>query len=690
MEDQDLEEPETSLMPEAGGRDLHVVQVEELSRRLPPFPIKEELEDGYCETQWQDFMQLAQPPHTEHVDPCLLDPESGERPGDLLILSANGVTDTTQSPRSELTKRTLPKVCEHHLDSPAKVKEESPDLGSLEARCHHFRHFCYREAEGPMALWRHLQELCHQWLRPEEHTKEQILELVILEQFLAILPPEMQIWVQGHGPETCAQAVILAEDFLLGSQEPEEQKQQVNLMLEEAVASSPEAEEEPIAQLNTGGLWRGKTQARPEAKRKVQDQGQAESGENLAAQEGDLHVVQVETTGEFLEGAAALHRVKLEPEEGLRGRWEAQSQDLLRTMQSPPSGWRNPQTPLASGKPAEEDSRVLSTMGRSDVSQCPKGLWVTQRQTGLSREADDADSSEKAEEEVLLDEDAVSVEALRQRFRQFRRRQAERPRDVCKRLWEVCHQWLKPEKHSKEQILDMLILEQFLSVLPVEMESWVRERHPETCAQAVALAEVFLLRPQKPKSQEPEVLLPSEDELNSLKSSRAPSDSPKMMQRLPLEAKTEDEVDISLLNQYIQMNVCFNVETRELRKRLLARQRQRRHRARQTPEQRLQRRRLEAERNARRRATETPEQAAVRRQKDAQRKLQKRKCPLDAHPLAVLQTDSCETLVGAEDSMITPNVLATGEAGEVVENSCGSPALSTFGVVPNIYLDEQG
>ncbi|XP_026907694.2 zinc finger and SCAN domain-containing protein 23-like isoform X2 [Acinonyx jubatus] len=105
------------------------------------------------------------------------------------------------------------------------VQETDLQLNSQSSRIFHqrFRLFPYQETPGPREALRRLRELGRQWLSPEMHTKEQILQLLVLEQFLTILPAELQAWVRGQHLESGEQAVTVLEDLERLLDEPGEQ-----------------------------------------------------------------------------------------------------------------------------------------------------------------------------------------------------------------------------------------------------------------------------------------------------------------------------------------------------------------------------------------------------------------------------------------------------------------------------------
>ncbi|XP_013373146.1 PREDICTED: zinc finger protein 213 isoform X2 [Chinchilla lanigera] len=112
------------------------------------------------------------------------------------------------------------------------------------------------------------------------------------------------------------------------------------------------------------------------------------------------------------------------------------------------------------------------------------------------------------EQETAQEEDIRDAETCRQRFRQFCYEEVGGPHEAFSQLWELCCRWLRPELRTKEQILELLVLEQFLTVLPGEIQTQVRGQCPGNGEEAVALVEDLQKQPVKAWPQD----VPSEDE----------------------------------------------------------------------------------------------------------------------------------------------------------------------------------
>ena len=79
-----------------------------------------------------------------------------------------------------------------------------------------FRTFISSKDSNPIQDLRRLRELCHLWLRPDLHTKEQIMDRLVLEQFMMCMPLECQVLVKESGVESCQEL----EDMLINQQKP--------------------------------------------------------------------------------------------------------------------------------------------------------------------------------------------------------------------------------------------------------------------------------------------------------------------------------------------------------------------------------------------------------------------------------------------------------------------------------------
>ncbi|XP_053156139.1 zinc finger protein 397-like [Hemicordylus capensis] len=238
--------------------------------------------------------------------------------------------------------------------------------------------------------------------------------------------------------------------------------------------------------------------------------------------------------------------VKQEPGNDPQQCWETQWQEFLKALNSSQSGFGNPQQ--TEPMPWDDAKSFLASFEKvAEACRWPREQWVARLLPALSGEAEEAfltlGNQDKEDygkvKAAILQGEATNMERRRQRFRQFCYQEVEDLQEVHSQLRELCHQWLQPDRHSKEQILELLILEQFMTILPHELQSsWVREGGPWNCTQAAALMGDFLRSQQKPEMW-------NEQEVSSPKAEGTLLDS--AQSQVYMEAKQNCDMETSLL-----------------------------------------------------------------------------------------------------------------------------------------------
>ncbi|XP_042306314.1 zinc finger protein with KRAB and SCAN domains 7-like [Sceloporus undulatus] len=583
------------------------------------------------ETQWQASLKALWPIDSGGGNQVTLENTSWEDTKAFLA-SFEQVAKACRWPKEEWAARLLPALSGEAEQAFQSLETgDKEDYGKVKAAIlrtdglrmemqrQHFRQFCCQEVEDPRRIHNQLQELCHRWLKPERRSKEQILELLILEQFLASLPTDLQNWIRAGGPDTCSQAVALVEDFMMSQQEAERKKWQAQMKdeclafldAEEEPSDSAEgqiyeraqksdgmeikltgsrikcpndynstflAEEQPVVQteLREGAPVRSLaclcSWAEPsrrkwkERKRKRRWKGsckekgfpglpssqpskgwgsckpgspppplfasEAANGQTLAHTSIFIPPVldlkrpakvmkeqklprpkleeRPESTGRISNSIQGEYGRKQpgwgrsqegqgEPSKEMQQHWETQWQEFLKTLQPIRTRWATPVMPEMA---PWEDAKAFLVSFEQVAKACrwPQKEWVARLLPALCGEAEEAfQTLETGDQEdyekvkaAILRGDALRMELQRQHFRQFCCPEVEDPQRIYNQLQELCHQWLKPERRSKEQILELLILEQFLASLPTDLQNWIRAGGPDTCCQAMALMEDFL------------------------------------------------------------------------------------------------------------------------------------------------------------------------------------------------------
>ncbi|KAL3968079.1 hypothetical protein ACER0C_030112 [Sarotherodon galilaeus] len=110
-----------------------------------------------------------------------------------------------------------------------------------------FRSLEVRLDENPKELYARLKDLYGKWIQPKGKTNQEIGEIIILEQYLRMLSPELQVWIREHNPSSAAKAAELAEVFVAARRKGQPWTCNANKMPKEGPKSAQMYHQRPVS-----------------------------------------------------------------------------------------------------------------------------------------------------------------------------------------------------------------------------------------------------------------------------------------------------------------------------------------------------------------------------------------------------------------------------------------------------------
>lgn len=110
-----------------------------------------------------------------------------------------------------------------------------------------FRSLEVRLDENPKELYARLKDLYRKWIQPKGKTNQEIGEIIILEQYLRMLSPELQVWIREHNPSSAAKAAELAEVFVAARRKGQPWTCNANKMPKEGPKSAQMYHQRPLS-----------------------------------------------------------------------------------------------------------------------------------------------------------------------------------------------------------------------------------------------------------------------------------------------------------------------------------------------------------------------------------------------------------------------------------------------------------